>query len=134
MALLRNRPVSVIGPNGAPEVSPIYTVQYPDGTREDTPLKFIQMSESEHKEWAKNNKQHADIVRTVPDKEHQDIVDSQDVKKIQDKRKSGKVDGDQAFVPAKTFVKQSDVNQAAPQAEKPLATQTPVVTNKPAVR
>jgi len=31
MALLRNRPVIVIGPNGA-EVSPIYTVQYPDGT------------------------------------------------------------------------------------------------------
>ena len=85
MALLRNRPVAVIGPNGA-EVSPIYTVQYPDGTREDVPLKFIHMTEAEFKEFQKNTPQHAPYVRVIDDKEHQEILDSQDLKKIQERQ------------------------------------------------
>lgn len=85
MALLRNRPVTVIGPNGA-EVSPIYTVQYPDGTREDVPLKFIHMTEVEHKEFQKTTPQHAQYIRVIDGKEHQEILDSQDLKKIQERQ------------------------------------------------
>jgi hypothetical protein len=88
MALLRNREVILVGPAGADNPSPIYTVQYPDGTREDTPLKFIQMSDSEYKQWSKDNPSLANYIRTVSDKEHQDIVDSQDADKIEANQKA----------------------------------------------
>jgi hypothetical protein len=114
MALLRNRVVNLLGPNGAAEVSPIYTVQYPDGTREDVPLKVIQMSESEQKEFAKANKQHADIPKVIDDKEHQDIVDSQDPKKIRDRQKKDKTGPADQPVQVPTFVRPVDVQNAAP--------------------
>lgn len=82
MALLRNRPVSVIGPVQVQETSPIYTVQYADGTREDTPLKFIQMTDAEYKEFKKTVPNYSHHIRILDDKEHQEILDSQDVKKI----------------------------------------------------
>lgn len=109
MALLRNRPVTILGPT-TPEVSPIYTVQYPDGTREDAPLKFIQMSESEHKDWSKTNPRHADVVRTVPDNEVQEITDAQDVKKISEDQKKQKQD---QFVPTQTYAKVADMDKQA---------------------
>jgi|SRR6478736_1424427 len=114
MALLRNREVEVLGPNGAPEVSPIYTVKYPDGTREDVPLKIIQMSESEHKEFAKSNKQHADIPKVIDDKEHQDIVDGQNPQKIRDKQKKDKTGPADQPVQVPTFVRPIDVQNANP--------------------
>lgn len=86
MALLRNRPVTVLGQKGE-EVSPIYTVQYPDLSKEDVPLKFIQMTEAEHKEFTKKAPTHADHVKVITDKDHQEAVDSQDVKKIKEKQK-----------------------------------------------
>lgn len=115
MALLRNREVQILGPNGSPDVSPVYTVQYPDGTREDTPLKFIEMSESEHKAWAKDNARHADIVKTIPDKEHQDILDRQNPDKIRDRVKKGELNKSDEPVKATTYVKPSEV---APQVQK----------------
>ena len=99
MALLRNRPVILIGPNGA-EVSPIYTVQYPDGTREDVPLKFIHMTEAEYKEFQKTSPQHAQYIRVIDDKEHQEVLDSQDVKKIH--AKQGKVPAEVPAMQSKT--------------------------------
>ena len=88
MALLRNRRVHLLGPTG-PQVSPTWSVQYPDGTKEDTPLKNIQLSDSELKDFEKEHGSHLALhVRPVTDKEHQDIVDSQDPKKIEDKRKA----------------------------------------------
>lgn len=111
MALLRNRQVTVLGPNGA-EVSPIYTVQYPDGTREDVPLKFIQMTEAEHKEFKKNSPLHADHVRVVNDKDHQEIVDSQNPVKIREKAKKGEVNAGDKPVQAPVYVKPTDVKQA----------------------
>lgn len=86
MALLRNRPVQILGPVG-PSESPIYTVQYSDGTREDTPLKFIEMSESEHKDWSKANPSVADHPHVIDDKDHQKVLDSQNPRKIEEDRK-----------------------------------------------
>lgn len=86
MALLRNRPVTVIGPVQVQETSPIYTVQYADGTREDTPLKFIQMTDAEFKEFKKTSPNYTDHIRVIDDKEHQEILDKQDVKKIREKQ------------------------------------------------
>lgn len=128
MALLRNRQVTVLGPNGS-EVSPIYTVQYPDGTREDVPLKFIQMTEAEHKQFEKDAPQHASHVRVIDDKEHQEIVDSQNVKKIKERQDKGELNKDDTFVPAKTFVKASDVDQAKPQAQTPEQVQKNTTRN-----
>lgn len=88
MALLRNRPVSIVGPKQVEETSPIYTVQYADGTREDTPLKFIQMTDAEFKEFRKTTPNYSHHIRILDDKEHQEILDSQNLKKIQDKQKS----------------------------------------------
>ncbi len=82
MALLRNRPVTVVGPVQVQETSPIYTVQYADGTREDTPLKFIQMTDAEFKEFKKTVPNYSHHIRILDDKEHQEIVDSQNPQKI----------------------------------------------------
>lgn len=101
MALLRNRQVRVLGPTGD-VASPIFTVEYPDGTREDTPLKFVEMSESEHKEWSKGNPTLVDHPHVISDKQHQDVLDSQDpqkIKKEQDKPKSTQT----VNVPAQTL-------------------------------
>jgi len=86
MALLRNRPVSIVGPKTVEEVSPIYTVQYADGTREDTPLKFIQMTDAEFKEFKKTTPNYSHHIRILDDKEHQEILDSQNVKKIHERQ------------------------------------------------
>jgi hypothetical protein len=110
MALLRNREVTVLGPIDGSNASPTYTVQYADGTREDTPLKFVQMSESEHKKWAKDNAPVADHVKVIADKDHQEVVDSQNVEKI--KKEQAKHPHDDKPVAAKTYVKPSEVKQA----------------------
>lgn len=82
MALLRNRPVTIVGPKQIQETSPIYTVQYADGEREDTPLKFIQMTDAEFKEFKKTSPNYSDHIRVIDDKENQEVLDSQDPKKI----------------------------------------------------
>lgn len=106
MALLRNREVIVIGPNGT-VASPIFTVQHTDGSREDTQLKYIHMSETEHKEWAKANPTVADQVKVIPDKRVQEILDHQSPEKI---RKTQKPSDTPVQVP--TLVKPSDVAKA----------------------
>jgi hypothetical protein len=106
MALLRNRQVNVLGPI-SPETSPVWTVQYSDGTREDTELKNIQMSDSELKEFSKNHGERlATQIRPISDKEHQEIIDGQDAKKIKDKQ--DKVQTDKP-VQVPTYVKPADV-------------------------
>ncbi|SRR6266576_5291738 len=82
MALLRNRPVTIVGPVIAEEVSPIYTVQYADGTKENTPLKFIQMTDAEFKEFKKTAPNYSHHIRILDDKEHQDVLDKQNPQKI----------------------------------------------------
>lgn len=109
MALLRNREVRVLGPNGDVQ-SPIFTVEYPDGTREDTELKFIHMSESEHKQWVKTNPTLQNVPKVIDDKDHQEVLDSQNRKKIEEREKKGelnKVDSKPVQVP--TYVKPADV-------------------------
>jgi len=127
MALLRNRQVTVIGPNGA-EVSPIYTVQYPDGTREDVPLKFIQMTDAEYKAFEKATPQHAQYVRVIDDKDHQEVMDSQDVVKIKEKVAKGEVNQDDTLIQVPSYVKASEVNKAKPQVQEPK--QIPPVQSK----
>jgi len=142
MALLRNRQVTVIGPNGA-EVSPVYTVQYPDGTREDVPLKFIQMTEAEHKEFQKNSPLHADYVRVINDKDHQEVMDSQDVKKIKERVDKGEVNKDDTLIQVPSYVKSSDITKAKPQVQpqpsapvqvSPVQSKTALTYTKPQVK
>jgi len=117
MALLRNRQVNVLGPV-APETSPVWTVQYSDGTREDTELKNIQMSDSELKEFTKNNGERlASQVHPISDKEHQEVLDNQDVKKIKEKQARGESNQQHVFVPATTYVKQADVDSSKSQGQ-----------------
>ena len=88
MALLRNRHVTLLGPSGDNTPSQIWTVLYDDGTREDTPLKFVTMSDSEAKDFEKNvNPTLAHHPKTISDKDHQEILDSQNPDKIRDKQK-----------------------------------------------
>lgn len=107
MALLRNRPVQLLGPAG-PEVSPTWEVRYSDGTKEQTPLKNIQLSDTELKQFTKEHGEHLSLhVRPVSDKEHQEIVDNQNVHKIKENQKKQPSDNKPVQVP--TFVKPSDV-------------------------
>jgi hypothetical protein len=116
MALLRNRQVAVLGPNGA-EVSPIYTVQYPDGTKEDVPLKFIHMTDAEFKVFEKNSPQDAKYIRVIDDKDHQEIMDGQNVRKIKEKVGKGEVNKDDTLIQVPSYVKSSDVAKAKPQVQ-----------------
>jgi len=87
MALLRNRPVTVVTPIITVN-DPVVTVRNADGTTENTPLRFIHMSETEHKKFAKDNPTLADHIKVIPDQEHQEILDSQNLSKIHAKTKT----------------------------------------------
>lgn len=106
MALLRNREVTVLGPNGT-VTSPIFTVLYPDGNREDTELRYIHMTEAEKTEFEKKNPSFVGQVRTVDDKRLQKVRDDQDRTKIE-KAREKQPDANQPVV-AKTYVKPAEV-------------------------
>jgi len=106
MALLRNRPVSVIGPKLVEDTSPIYTVQYADGTREDTPLKHIQMIDAEHKEFKKTDPNHAHHIRVLDDKEHQEVLDNQSPEKIRKPKVTASIPTAVPIQHSKTWTKQ----------------------------
>lgn len=106
MALLRNREVTVLGPNGT-VTSPIFTVLYPDGSREDTELRYIHMTDAEKKEFEKTNASFVGQVKTVDDKKLQEVRDAQDRKKIE-KAREKQPDANQPVV-AKTYVKPAEV-------------------------
>lgn len=127
MALLRNRHVTLLGPSGD-AASPIYTVMYDDGNREDTPLKFVTLSDSEAKEFEKTVPTLTNHPKTISDKEHQDILDSQNPDKI---RKRQEKQPNDAPVQVPVFVQPSMV-QNAPPANVP--TPTPADTVNPVER
>jgi hypothetical protein len=135
MALLRNRPVNLIGPSG-PDVSPTWTVTNPDGTREDTPLKNLQLSDSELKQFTKDHGERlAWHVRPISDKEHQEILDSQNPQKIHERVQKGEVNRADNLVKVTPYVKTSDVEDSRTHAaqnalsnkkDQPRVVETPV--------
>lgn len=65
MALLRNREVSIVGKVDGQDESPMYTVMYKDGERENTHLSELQLTEDEHKNLAKQQTAVLDKVQII---------------------------------------------------------------------
>lgn len=88
MAILRNREVTILGRADGADVSPTYTVQYPDLERENVQLSELRLTEDEYKEMTKQNGETSMTnVKKIDDKELQDLRDSQDPEKIKANRK-----------------------------------------------
>lgn len=87
MALLRNREVELLGRADGADTSPIMTVMYKDGNRENVPLSQLTLTQKEHDDIAK---QHGDVavsnVTVIKDKDLQELRDGQDRKKIEEKQ------------------------------------------------
>lgn len=87
MALLRNREVQILGKTDGEDVSPTYTVLYPDGNRENVKLSELQLTEEEHKNLSKA---HGNDVMTnvnvVKNEDLQKLRDGQDRKKIEERQ------------------------------------------------
>jgi hypothetical protein len=85
MAILRNREVIILGRADGGDVSPTYTVQYPDLERENVTLRELQLTSDEYTEMTKQNgESNMGNVRKIEDKDLQALRDGQDAKKIED--------------------------------------------------
>ncbi|SRR6266404_1856735 len=88
MALLRNREVTLLGKTDGQDAPITYTVLHKDGEREVAKLSDLHLTEEEHKNFAK---QHGELaltnVKKIDDKSLQEIRDSQDRRKIEEKQK-----------------------------------------------
>lgn len=84
MALLRNREVTIVAKTDGVDVSPTYTVLYPDNSRENVLLSELQLTEAEAKEM---QKAHGDTVMTnvhvIKDADLQELRDSNNKEKIE---------------------------------------------------
>lgn len=88
MALLRNREVSILSKADGQDVSPVYTVIYADGNRENVMLKELELTQEEHDEMTKQNGDASlENVRKVDTKHLQDVRDGQDKNKIESSKK-----------------------------------------------
>lgn len=113
MALLRNREVSLIGKADGQDESPTYTVMYKDGERENVRLSELQLTEEEHKNLAK---QHGELVVSnvskIDNKTLQEIRDSQDKRKIEERQ--AKAPSDRPVPVSKVMVDPTEVANKAP--------------------
>lgn len=84
MALLRNRPVTILNRSDAADHSPVYVVSYSNGIRENAKLTDLQLTQAEYKDMLRNNGEvYMHSVQTISDSDLQDILDSQDKDKIE---------------------------------------------------
>jgi len=88
MALLRNREVTLLAKTDGLDESPSYTVMYKDGEREIARLLDLHLTDEEHKNLTKH---HGELVlanvKKIDEKSLQEIRDSQDRRKIEEKQK-----------------------------------------------
>lgn len=88
MALLRNREVTILGKADAADASPVYTVSYPNGNRENVKLNELQLTEAEYKDMLRQNGEvYMHNVQKIEDKDLQELRDSQNPEKIQERQK-----------------------------------------------
>ena len=118
MAILRNREVTILGRADGGDVSPTYTVQYPDLSRENVALRELQLTEDEHKEMTKQNGEaHMTSVRKIDNKNLQELRDGQDPKKIEERNRNkapADITVNTIKVPASEVQSQLPSNQNAP--------------------
>ena len=84
MALLRNREVTIVSRADAADASPVYTVAYANGSKENVKLPELQLTEAEYKDMLRTNGEvYMHDVKKVDNKTLQEIRDSQDKDKIE---------------------------------------------------
>lgn len=119
MALLRNREVAILGRAEGAEASPLYTVIYPQGDRENVELSKLQLTKDEADEMKKAHGENALVnVSVIEDKDLQDIRDSQDKAKIE--ARQAKEDPSKPVEVKRVMVDPAEVAEKAPakKAEK----------------
>lgn len=109
MALLRNREVTLLNKADAADASPVYTVAYANGNRENVKLNELQLTEAEYKDMLRQNGEvYMHDVQKIEDKDLQEIRDSQDADKInekQDKDQSPVVEKQVKISPTETEIR-----------------------------
>ena len=86
MAVYKGREVTLLGKVGGEDTAPLYTIQHKDGNREDVRLNLVQLTEDEVKTAEKSSTQHLLSAPRIEDKDLQELRDSQDKKKIEEKQ------------------------------------------------
>lgn len=88
MALLRNREVTILSRTDGADMSPVYTVSYPNGVRENAKLSELQLTKDEYGNMLRQNGEvYMHNVQRIDDKELQEVRDSQDKNKIEQRQK-----------------------------------------------
>lgn len=86
MAVYKGREVELLGKVGGADTSPLYTIQHRGGGREDIPLNQLQLTEEEVKNAEKDASWHLGGVNVIKDKDLQELRDSQDKEKIEERQ------------------------------------------------
>lgn len=127
MALLRNREVSIVSRTDGADMSPVYTVAYPNGSRENAKLSELQLTKEEYGNMLRQNGEvYMHNVKRIEDKDLQEIRDSQDRKKIEERQNSKPkdqvVEKEVKVSPTETEIRKVD--------SKPLPPVTPQTSQK----
>lgn len=89
MALLRNREVSIVARTDGADMSPVYTVAYANGIRENAKLTELQLTKTEYADMLRQNGEvYMHDVQRIEDKDLQEVRDSQDKTKIEARQKA----------------------------------------------
>lgn len=117
MALLRNREVQILDRADAADASPVYTVSYANGTKENVKLTELQLTEAEYKDMLRTNGEvYMNNVQKVDDKTLQEIRDSQDKEKIEARQAA-----ERQIVKEPTPVEEVKVEKKKVKEEAPVA-------------
>lgn len=119
MALLRNREVQILDRADAADASPVYTVSYANGTKENVKLTELQLTEAEYKDMLRTNGEvYMNNVQKVDDKTLQEIRDSQDKEKIEARQAAERQIVKEPVAPVvEAKVEKKKVKEEAPVAE-----------------
>jgi hypothetical protein len=88
MAVYKGREVQLLGRTDGAETSPLYNIMQADGTRESVRFNQLQLTEQEMKDSKEGAQWHLEGAKVIPAKDLQELRDSQDRKKIEEKQKN----------------------------------------------
>lgn len=122
MAIYKGREVQVLGRSDGADVSPMYDILDQWNQRSSVKLNELHFTENEVKDIKDRANKHFDNVNVIKDKELQDLRDSQDKEKIE--QKQGK------STPDPVEVKQVYVNPSEVQDKSKITPQMKVQAKK----
>lgn len=116
MAVYKGREVSVLGRSNGEDVSPMYDILDQWGERSSVKLNELQFTGKEVEDLKKQHVDHLTTANVIEDKDLQELKDSQDKKKIEEKQAKAPQYGDVAV--SKIKIPAEEIQKSQPQAVK----------------